>query len=114
METDHNISGNAVTQGKPVIQLLDEIVSLYIVTAFKSQTQYIDGYQVSILEENIAIETYNNYILLFSIGASHGNVEFLFPITLMFPTQIVTMTSTSVSGLILLDVLGPERRIMIM
>lgn len=60
MEADHNISGNAVTKGTPVIQLLDEIVSLYIVTAFKSQTRYINGYQVSILEENIAIETYND------------------------------------------------------
>ena len=30
METDHNISGNEITHGKPIIHLLDEIVPLFI------------------------------------------------------------------------------------
>lgn len=54
------------------------------------------------LEVKIYNQHGSNYILLFSLSFSYGNIE------------LATMFSTVVNRLILLEILGPERRIVIM
>lgn len=86
--------------------------TLVLCHCFLKKKKIIQILKKADLEKTIYNKSVSNYLLLFSLGASYGNVEFLF-ISLMSPAQIVTVTSTNVNGLILLDILGQERRIMI-